>query len=729
MEKQPYRHTLSAVFVGVFSVALALLTLLYFIAWAIKEQSSHKEVILARTSSQFDTVNTELLTVFTTFSHLQKSPRLQTLGESRNRQEMYYNAIGAQSQIAESMLVSGRLNYYTIAAVYMSEDADIVVTSTNSASLEDFAKEIGTEAEEIRSIYAELKGQPYGHNLLQTGNPDASGMINYLTLQQYNNGDLLFVLSIDRRNFKESFGELPCSDWIVCAEDTVLVGESDNKEHYESMVAQIRQKQLDLSTTLAPLDFKIEGQNMIGARFSEIGWTFFASYPSNFIGGPEIIVVFLLPLAVMVALSVFLARKLYRRLYAPVEKLLMRMGGDLESNVNEFEYIWDQTSQISQKANQLNVYLSRSQWRLAEQTIKNALLDANFADEENAAALADKTFVVALAELAEENPQDDVFEDARRVLRSQMQMTEDQHYISMGQTGFAMVFHCEETKQAAQRIQELFYRTGVSSRVQLCVALSSPARGLKNLHMLMEQCSHLMEYRYSLANRMFITAEDVAQIYYKGYYYPLKVEVNLVQMTVSGKEEALEALEDVMRENLINKFLSAENKRSFAFALVSTINRIYQELHLEENNDYPGVNELLACGDTDQLLQKIRLVFAKLVLNTASRNADLKLDAGRHMMEYIKNNYMKDISLDNMAEDLNISPKYCSALFKKQTGQTFKKVLNEYRIERAKELLRDNPDTKVGALALQVGFSNANTFIQVFKQYTGTTPHQYATQL
>lgn len=65
----------------------------------------------------------------------------------------------------------------------------------------------------------------------------------------------------------------------------------------------------------------------------------------------------------------------------------------------------------------------------------------------------------------------------------------------------------------------------------------------------------------------------------------------------------------------------------------------------------------------------------------------------------------------------------------RQTGQTFKKVLNEYRIERAKELLRDNPDTKVGALALQVGFSNANTFIQVFKQYTGTTPHQYATRL
>ena len=75
---------------------------------------------------------------------------------------------------------------------------------------------------------------------------------------------------------------------------------------------------------------------------------------------------------------------------------------------------------------------------------------------------------------------------------------------------------------------------------------------------------------------------------------------------------------------------------------------------------------------------------------------DLKQDMGKHMLEYIQQNYRKDISLDDMAENLNVSPKYCSALFKKQTGQTFKKVLNEYRIEQAKQILRQNPEHQGG---------------------------------
>ncbi len=384
--------------------------------------------------------------------------------------------------------------------------------------------------------------------------------------------------------------------------------------------------------------------------------------------------------------------------------------------------------------------------------------------------------MVAQAELAEELPEADGFSMAKSLLRDTVRTCRDQHFVSMGEAGFALVLHCGDTQQARQKVQALFAQLGVSARMQLRVALSSPAIGLKNLHMLMEQCNHLLEYRYNLTDQMFITAEDVARIYYNGYYYPLKVETSLVQMTVSGTEGAIALLEEltdqmfitaedvariyyngyyyplkvetslvqmtvsgtegaialleeVLHENLVNKLLSLENKRNFCFALVSTLNRIYQELQLGESGDYPAINDLLACEDTDQLLQKIRATFARIVWNTSSRNAGIKQDVGERMMAYIRENYAQDISLDDMAEKLNVSPKYCSALFKKQTGQTFKKVLNEYRVERAKELLGKDPDMKIGDLAVAVGFVSANTFIQVFKQYTGTTPHQYATSL
>lgn len=726
-KQHPYKYTLGAVFIGVFSVALLLFTVVYFMALTVRQKSSQKEMILAYTASKFDTVNTDLLTIFNAFSHLQKSQELQRFGESKTRQEMYLNAIAAQKEIASGTLASHRLDYYSIAAIYMRGDDTLVLLPTSSTSLDLFAQRIGTTGDEIRRSYAELCALPYGHNLLLSGDPNASGMINYLTLQTYNDGRLLFVLSIDRRNFKETFGELPCSDWVICADDTVLVGQNDDPTSYAVITRQIHDHGTELTPTLSALGFQIGRDNVMGAQFSEIGWSFYASYSPKLFDGSDLAALFLLPLVCLIAASILLARKLYHRLYAPVEELLLRMGGSTDGQTNEFEYIWDQTSQISRKAQQLDVYLSRSQKRLTEQVIKNALLDGSFSDEESAAGLSGQSFVVALVEPAEEILQDDTFADAKLMLRGEVRKLPDQYYISMGDAGFALVTVCSETRDAGQRIQELLSRTGLSVLVQLRIALSSPAEGLKNLHMLMEQCNHLMEYRYNLPNKMFITAEDVAAIYYKGYYYPLKVETNLVQMTLSGKEGALALLEELMHENLVNKILSPENKRSFAFALVSTINRIYQELQLEDRKEYPSVNELLECQDTDLLLQKIRAAFARILWTTSNREENLKEDVGQNMMEYIRANYMHDISLDDMAESLNISPKYCSALFKKQTGQTFKKVLNEYRIERAKTLLMQKPDTKVGDLAVQMGFSSANTFIQVFKQYTGTTPRQFAT--
>ena len=132
----------------------------------------------------------------------------------------------------------------------------------------------------------------------------------------------------------------------------------------------MRSDDFTLPSTLAPLGFKVDGQNIIGAQFSEIGWTFFASYPPWPSGGVGQTFVHLLPLIVLIAGSVLLAKRLYRHLYAPVEELLTRMGGSLEEDVNEFDYIWKRTSQISQKAHQLDASLSHSQQKLVEQPSK-----------------------------------------------------------------------------------------------------------------------------------------------------------------------------------------------------------------------------------------------------------------------------------------------------------------------------------------------------------------------
>jgi len=52
--------------------------------------------------------------------------------------------------------------------------------------------------------------------------------------------------------------------------------------------------------------------------------------------------------------------------------------------------------------------------------------------------------------------------------------------------------------------------------------------------------------------------------------------------------------------------------------------------------------------------------------------------------------------------------------------------LNNFRIERAKEILRAQPDVKISEVAERVGFNSANTFIRVFSKRVGLTPKAFA---
>lgn len=93
-------------------------------------------------------------------------------------------------------------------------------------------------------------------------------------------------------------------------------------------------------------------------------------------------------------------------------------------------------------------------------------------------------------------------------------------------------------------------------------------------------------------------------------------------------------------------------------------------------------------------------------------------------IDYISKNYEKPIDLDNIAEELGITKIYFCYLFKKETGTNFISYLNNYRIDKAKKLLRTT-DLKVGEIANSVGFKNFQYFSLIFKKITGKSPGDF----
>jgi len=91
---------------------------------------------------------------------------------------------------------------------------------------------------------------------------------------------------------------------------------------------------------------------------------------------------------------------------------------------------------------------------------------------------------------------------------------------------------------------------------------------------------------------------------------------------------------------------------------------------------------------------------------------------------YIESHYAEHITLETMASLVNFNPIYFSNLFKREVGKSFTEYLTEYRMKKAKEMLRST-DKNINEIADALGYSDARYFSKVFKKEIGIKPTDY----
>lgn len=94
------------------------------------------------------------------------------------------------------------------------------------------------------------------------------------------------------------------------------------------------------------------------------------------------------------------------------------------------------------------------------------------------------------------------------------------------------------------------------------------------------------------------------------------------------------------------------------------------------------------------------------------------------IVSYIKENYMYDISRDDIAAHVYLTPNYVSKIFKATQGCYLKDFINDVRITHAKELLRST-QMSVSEVAAATGFDNFSYFSTLFRKATGASPSNY----
>lgn len=109
---------------------------------------------------------------------------------------------------------------------------------------------------------------------------------------------------------------------------------------------------------------------------------------------------------------------------------------------------------------------------------------------------------------------------------------------------------------------------------------------------------------------------------------------------------------------------------------------------------------------------------------TRQRTANSEHQFEKLVFEYITQHFSEPITSRTASKELYLNNSYFCRLFKKYFGTCFAEYLMEYRVEKAKVLLKNNKQS-ISDIAIKTGFNSFSYFSKVFKNIVGITPSEY----
>ncbi len=241
---------------------------------------------------------------------------------------------------------------------------------------------------------------------------------------------------------------------------------------------------------------------------------------------------------------------------------------------------------------------------------------------------------------------------------------------------------------------------------------------------------HSLKYKIVKGHDTVIYIDEVRNASSKIFDYSIEKEKRLVTILKSGDiKEANKILLKILTDNLERRSMTHEMINNFFNSLVSTeIRAIYEmqatiiEVFGQEIDIYVEMTRRDLVEDKKSY---IYFIFKSIAIYASERRKHSKNTmVYEKISAFIEENYDTELSLEKVAEVVDLSPSYLSYLFKEISGMNFVDYVNKYRLEKAKELLSSTTMT-VAQVAAAVGYINSNSFSKTFKKYIGVSPGKY----
>jgi YesN/AraC family two-component response regulator len=220
------------------------------------------------------------------------------------------------------------------------------------------------------------------------------------------------------------------------------------------------------------------------------------------------------------------------------------------------------------------------------------------------------------------------------------------------------------------------------------------------------------------------------ETYYKHIFTEIFIASNGQEALVTARAQSPELIFMDIEMPMMDGIEASRRIRSFDTNVEIIMITAYADFNYAKSSIQNGVLDYLVKPYSVKTLKTV--VDKALVHLERKKTASLQLPRQNedktpafvdHIVEYLQEHYRENISLDDIAGNVNLSKYYVCRTFKNLEGESLFTRLQRIRVEKAKNLLKKGLNAEEACY--QTGFNDPVYFGKVFKKFTGVPPARY----
>ncbi len=262
--------------------------------------------------------------------------------------------------------------------------------------------------------------------------------------------------------------------------------------------------------------------------------------------------------------------------------------------------------------------------------------------------------------------------------------------------------------------------------IRFICCVSRSFKNPENMNLIYAETLRTLERTIFAGKNSFIYEKDPV-VEYKNDYYNRELENRLTQYVTEGRREEALATLAALTKDLGNEARNIQYTRFIYFQICNHLVQNMLEIGGHLSRDWNEKSIFEAVFNVDSILDLNRM--AEEIVNVcveAYENQEQAYTGNvKKVISFIEENYMRDLSLEDVANVVFLSSGYLSTIFKEETGYTVLEYITYIRMQEARKLVLQTPALKIKEIAERLGYNNVQSFIRYFKKYYGETPMMY----